>query len=263
MRTSWKQPVIGMAAASGAVLLSAALFAGTVGAQSPSPSPAAATPMAQPATPPLRVYGTVNAPAGTTVTATIGTVTCGSASVSPTGTYVLDVAASSGQAGCGTDGATVNFSVGSTRTTQTATWRQGGFIELNLTAQAATATPAATATATPTPRPATATATATPRPSPTVTATPATSPRPSASPAPQAQKPAGTPAAQKPSGAPVAAAPPAQRVEAPVALPSTGTGGMQADSSMTAGSMLGGLSLAFGALGLAGVTAYRRVKSDE
>jgi len=75
---------------------------------------------------------------------------------------------------------------------------------------------------------------------------------------PAAQKPA-APAAQRPA-APAAAAPRPAAVAAPAALPRTGTGGMQADTSATTGWVLGGLALAVVALGATGVAAYRRTR---
>jgi hypothetical protein len=288
MRFSWKGIVAGGAASLGAVVLGATVLTATVGAQSPSPSPAATTvqpsPAATPAggtpgTPPTRVYGTAQlngrpAAAGTAVVATIGSTDCtvapagGSTTVSASGTYVIDVASAASRAGCGMDGATVNFSVGGVRATQTATWRQGAIVEVNLTAQAATPTPAPTPTAVRTATPApTPVRTATPAPTPVRTATPAPTPvrtpSPTAvvTPAPTGQRPAAPAAApaQRPAAAPAAPAAAAPRPAAaqPAALPRTGTG-LQADNSLSAGWALGGLALAVIALGATGIAAYRR-----
>ena len=69
---------------------------------------------AQPPMPPNRFFGKVTgaAPAGTSVTATIGGVTCGQTTVKADSTYVLDVVSSGQTAGCGTEGASVSFTVG-------------------------------------------------------------------------------------------------------------------------------------------------------
>ncbi len=104
--------------------------------------------------PPNRFFGRVTAngqPAsGATINALVGTVTCGSSTTDGSGSYRLDVLSSGERPGCGTDGATVIFMVGSERASQTATWRQGEFTSLDLNASPApaTATPTATATAT-------------------------------------------------------------------------------------------------------------------
>ncbi|MGH2603400.1 MAG: hypothetical protein ACRDJ9_28950, partial [Dehalococcoidia bacterium] len=162
MTKTWRDLLVGAAAAVGTLVLGAFALTGAVSAQSPSPSPAASPAAPMPGTPPMRAFGTAqlngtNAASGTAVVATIGSASCGTGQVSGTGTYVLDVNSAATQAGCGTDGATVNFTVGGARATQTATWRQGAFTEVNLTATSATATPTATATrpptATPSPRP--------------------------------------------------------------------------------------------------------------
>src|SRR5579884_3964565 len=107
--------------------------------------------------PPNRFFGraTVSGrPAGgATINALVGGTTCGSATADGSGNYRLDVLSSGERPGCGTDGATVTFTVAGQRASQTGTWKQGEFTPLDLTAA-----PAATATAT---VPATATATAT------------------------------------------------------------------------------------------------------
>jgi hypothetical protein len=79
------------------------------------------------------------APAGTLVTALIGDTICGTTVVRSDGSegdglYVLDVASTSFQTDCGTEGATVTFTVGGVPAPQMKRWRQGNFNHLNLTA---------------------------------------------------------------------------------------------------------------------------------
>jgi hypothetical protein len=291
MRFSWKGIVAGAAASLGVAVLGVTALTSSVSAQSPSPSPAAtAAPAASPAaaaqptaspapagppgapgTPPTRVYGSAQlggraAAAGTAIAALIGSVDCtvapagGSTTVSASGTYVIDVASAASRSGCGTDGATINFTVGGTRATQTATWRQGAIVEVNLTAQMATPTPSPAPSPTAAPRTPTPAPTAAPRtPTPAPTAAPRTpTPAPTAVVTPAPQRPVApvAPAPQRPA-APAAAA--AQRPAAaqPAALPRTGTG-LQADNSQTAGWVFGGLALAVIALGATGFAANRR-----
>jgi hypothetical protein len=250
MRFSWKAIVAGVTAT--------ALFASVTALGSGVAS-------AQP-TPPARFFGTATvngqpAASGTAVQATIGGKVCGSGSVSSGGSYVVDVASGTTEPGCGTNGATVSFTVGGAAASETGTWQQGAFIQLNLTAAAATATPSPTAaptrTATPSPtRTATATVTRTVTATRTATAvrTPtvvATAQKPSAQ-AP-AQKPA-SPVAQKPSAQAPAAAAPAQ---APARLPSTGAA-LESGSGVSAGWALFGFALAAIALGAGGVMASRK-----
>jgi hypothetical protein len=111
---------------------------------------------AQPPTPPNRFFGNVTgATAGASVTATIGGVTCGQTTVKADSTYVLDVVSSGQTAGCGTEGASVSFSVAG-NPAGSGTWSSGKFTSLDLAPQAApTAVPSVAPTAapvTPTPR---------------------------------------------------------------------------------------------------------------
>lgn len=244
---------------------------------------------AQP-TPPNRFFGTATlngatAPDGTTITARVGSNSCGTGSVSG-GSYMVDVAAGSTTPGCASDGATVTFLVGTATATQTGTFQTGAFTPLNLTAggaaqATATATAAATRTATPTAtvaatatRTATATATATAARTATATATAAAAATPvrtaTAVPTAAAQRPAGpaaTAAAQRPA-APAAAAPGAAGAGAPagaagagaagapagaVRLPATGTG-----TSNDSAVLLFGALAAIGVLGGAGALSMRR-----
>jgi hypothetical protein len=183
---------------------------------------------AQP-TPPTRFFGTATvdgrpAPDGTTVTAFVGTNACGTGTVMG-GAYTVDVASASTRSGCGTDGATVTFQVGTARATQTGTFQTGAFVSLNLTAQAATPTPTPTPTRTPTPA-------ATP------TAAPATPTRtPTAAPATPVRTPTAAPT--------VAPAP---------ALPRTGTGSSEGNTAWVFGSLAALTLLGAGA----GMIAYRR-----
>jgi hypothetical protein len=126
--------------------------------------PAAQSTSAQPL-PPNRFFGKATASgqpaAGAAIAALVGGTNCGSATADGSGNYRLDVLSSGERPGCGTDGATVTFTVAGQRASQTGTWKQGEFTPLDLSgAPAATATattPPATATAT-TPPAATATA---------------------------------------------------------------------------------------------------------
>jgi opacity protein-like surface antigen len=96
---------------------------------------------AQPPTPPNRFFGDVTldgspASAGTNVTATIGGNICGQTTVQADSTYVLDVVSSGQTAGCGTEGATVEFTVAG-NSAGSAAWSSGQFTELDLVAEAA------------------------------------------------------------------------------------------------------------------------------
>ena len=120
---SWKALGIGAVVAGAALLLASFL-------------PATGSVSAQPPTPPNRVFGDatldgVAAPAGTNVAATIGGTSCGQTTVAADSTYVLDVVSSGQTAGCGTEGATVSFTVGGCDA-GTGTWSSGQFTELDL-----------------------------------------------------------------------------------------------------------------------------------
>ena len=109
---------------------------------------------AQPPTPPNRFFGNVTgATAGASVTATIGGVTCGQTTVKSDSTYVLDVLSSNQTPGCGTDGASVSFTVAG-NSAGSGTWTSGNFSQLDLTAK----TPPPPTAVPPTPMPATPTA---------------------------------------------------------------------------------------------------------
>jgi hypothetical protein len=115
-----------------------------------------------PPVPPDRFFGSVTldgtpAPAGTSVVATIGGVSCGTTTVKSDSTYVLDVVSSNETAGCGTDGASVSFTVGGSPAGSD-TWTSGKFSQLDLAGQAAppttvppTTVPATAVPATPKP----------------------------------------------------------------------------------------------------------------
>jgi len=119
----------------------------------------AASVSAQPPTPPNRFFGnaTLNgsaAPAGTNVSATIGGNVCGQTTVKADSTYVLDVVSSGQTAGCGTEGASVSFTVAG-NSAGSGTWHSGQFTSLNLAGVAApppTAAPPTVAPVTPTPK---------------------------------------------------------------------------------------------------------------
>ncbi|MBI2760346.1 MAG: hypothetical protein HYX51_02835 [Chloroflexi bacterium] len=245
MSFSWKAIVAG-ASAVGMLALSAT----ALGPRSASAQP----------TPPARFFGTVTlngqpAPNGATVQARVGTNNCGTGTVTAAGAtsnYVVDVASVSTMPGCGTDGATVTFTVSGAPAAQTGTFQTGAFISLNLVATAATATPTATATAT---RTATATATATRTATATATATrtataTATPTRTPTTAPITPQRPAGTPAAQRP------AAPAAPGGAAP-ALPRTGAG-MVGETSTGGSLALLGLALAAIAAGAGTVVVSRK-----
>ena len=96
---------------------------------------------AQPPTPPDRFFGNVTlngaaAAAGTNVTATIGGNVCGQTTVQADSSYVLDVVSSGQTAGCGTEGASVSFTVGGSPA-GSAAWSSGQFTELDLAGAAA------------------------------------------------------------------------------------------------------------------------------
>ena len=110
-----------------------------------------------PPAPPARFLGTVTvngAPAatGTTVTAMVGTATCGTTAVATANgeqRYTLDVPAldASLAPGCGTDNATVTFIVGGKTANETGSWKSFQLNQLNLTvSSAASATPTKTTT---------------------------------------------------------------------------------------------------------------------
>jgi hypothetical protein len=96
---------------------------------------------AQPPTPPNRFFGNVTiggkaAPAGTNVSAMIGGNVCGQTTVKDDSTYVLDVVSSGQTAGCGTEGASVSFTVGG-NPAGSGTWSSGKFTSMDLAGQAA------------------------------------------------------------------------------------------------------------------------------
>jgi hypothetical protein len=117
----------------------------------------AASVSAQPPTPPNRFFGAVTqngaaAPAGTNVSASIGGNVCGQTTVQADSTYVLDVVSSGQTAGCGTEGASVSFTVGGDPA-GSATWSSGQFTSLDLAGQVApTVAPPTVAPVTPTPQ---------------------------------------------------------------------------------------------------------------
>jgi hypothetical protein len=218
--------------------------------------------------PPHRFFGTATvngqpAATGTTVRAFIGDTECATATVTTGGQYVIDVPGVTLNPNCGRSGqSTVSFRIGDQAAAQTATFRDGGFEQLNLTVGAGPAQPTPTpgpatpAPATPapaTPRPATPApatpAPATPRPATPAPPAPAT-PRPQAPVAPVA--PVQRPAAPAPAAP--APAPAAQRPAAPAALPRTGAG-IQGDTSLTAGWMLAGAVLLASGFGATAVLA--------
>ena len=112
---------------------------------------------AQPPTPPDRFFGDVTregapAPAGTNVSADIGGNVCGQTTVQADSSYVLDAVSSGQPAGCGTEGASVSFTVGGSPA-GTATWSSGQFSELDLAGAAAPPTVVPPTVVPPTPRP--------------------------------------------------------------------------------------------------------------
>jgi hypothetical protein len=92
--------------------------------------------------PPHRFFGRVtlnggSPPVGTMVEAFIGSARCGSGQTSSGGAYVVDVDHLSSTPGCGTAGAMISFRVSGITATPTATFRDGGFEMLDLTASGA------------------------------------------------------------------------------------------------------------------------------
>src|SRR4030042_5780532 len=121
MIVSWKALKRG-AVVAGAVALLSSLMVASVSAQPP--------------TPPDRFFGDVTrdgapAPAGTNVTAEIGGNVCGQTTVQADSSYVLDVVSSGQTAGCGTEGASVSFSVGGSPA-GTAAWSSAQVREVDL-----------------------------------------------------------------------------------------------------------------------------------
>lgn len=121
-----------------------------------------------PPNPPSRFAGSVTVdgapvPAGTVITAQIGSASCGATSTFTSGAearYILDVPAlePAGAPNCGTDGATVVFYIGALRANETGSWRNFDLNVVNLTATTPVSpTPTTPAggggTAVPTPRP--------------------------------------------------------------------------------------------------------------
>jgi hypothetical protein len=89
--------------------------------------------------PPHRFFGRVTLnggipPVATSVEAFIGNTRCGSGQTSSGGNYVLDVDHATSTPGCGTGGATITFRVSGITASQTATFRDGGYEQLDLTA---------------------------------------------------------------------------------------------------------------------------------
>jgi len=144
MIISWKALRRGVLVAAVVALISS-LMAASVSAQPPP-------------IPPDRFFGNATvdgapAPAGTNVTATIGGNVCGQTTVKADSTYVLDVMSSNQTAGCGTEGASVSFTVGG-NPGGSATWSSGQFTELDLagkTPPPPTVPPPTVAPKTPTP----------------------------------------------------------------------------------------------------------------
>lgn len=124
-------------------VLGIALFGATVLADSP---PA----------PPARFVGSVTvngqpATAGSAITAVIGSTTCGTTAVFMSGAearYTVDSPALDPGAtpNCGTDGATVSFTVNGVKANETGVWHSYQLNTVNLTVTTATATPTASAT---------------------------------------------------------------------------------------------------------------------
>jgi hypothetical protein len=114
---------------------------------------------AQPPTPPNRFFGKATqggaaAAAGTQVSAMVGTTVCGQTTVKADSSYVLDVVSSGQTAGCGTEGASVSFTVGG-NPAGSATWSSGKFTSLDLAGgavQPTVAPPTTPQPVTPTPR---------------------------------------------------------------------------------------------------------------
>ena len=92
---------------------------------------------AQPS-PPTRFFGATTlddqpAPDGTTITAFVGTNNCGTGTITGS-SYTVDVASATTKSGCGTDGATVGFTIGSAMASQTGTFQPGALVSLDLIA---------------------------------------------------------------------------------------------------------------------------------
>lgn len=113
-----------------------------------------------PPAPPARFVGSVTvngqpAAAGSAITAVIGSTTCGTTAVFMSGAearYAVDSPALDPGAtpNCGTDGATVSFTVNGAKANETGVWHSYQLNTVNLTVTTATATTTTTATTTPT-----------------------------------------------------------------------------------------------------------------
>jgi hypothetical protein len=254
--------LVGAVALLGGVAMTAstAVFA-QAGTATPTASPTASPLPVQvggPAqVPTVRFFGTVNAPNGATIVASIGGVACGFGNAS-NGSYFVDIQFITG---CNTPGATVNFTVdgnpAGSSTLPSGTLTEGNAMSFNLKVSQATATPAGTPPPLPTKTPVSTppplpTASKTATPATTKTAAPPTSTQAPAQKPSGAQAPAGKPAgAQAPAGKPAAAQAPAG-----VRLPNTGNGGVN-DSGLLGFGLLG-ILLGAATLTLSGVAAYRR-----
>lgn len=109
-----------------------------------------------PPAPPARFVGSVTvngqpAAAGSAITAVIGSTTCGTTAVFMSGAearYAVDSPALDPGAtpNCGTDGATVSFTVNGAKANETGVWHSYQLNTVNLTVTTATATPSASPT---------------------------------------------------------------------------------------------------------------------
>lgn len=97
-----------------------------------------------PATPPARIFGSVTVAgrpaAGATVAALVQSTNCGTATVAADGAYQIDVQSAASQAGCGTDGALVTFTIDGRRARESVRYQSGAFIQLDLSADRLAAT---------------------------------------------------------------------------------------------------------------------------
>lgn len=146
----------GLAAGLGVLLLG---FTGAFGAHEAEAQ--------SPPTPPARFAGSVTVdgkavPAGTVITATIGSVSCGVTSTFNQGAearYVMDVPALNpsdpGGPKCGADNSVITFTIGGTKAKETGSWVNSQLNILNLTA---------TSNVTPTPAPGTGPTATVPKP---------------------------------------------------------------------------------------------------
>lgn len=171
-------PAGGFGAPVGLLQLAPAVYSPLLLRETPTPlptpirtaSPSATATTIPTATPPpsapMFVSGVVRrgasvAPPGSELVALISNITCGRATVAAGGSFSIQIASAAQTPGCGTDGATVTWTLAGAPATPAIPFRAGGALSLTLTAAPVGASPTATDSTTPPP---TASPTRTPTP---------------------------------------------------------------------------------------------------